>query len=362
MARKRNSGVEDFLDVISMMPWWINIILALISYLLLSALAVPVPIGVSNTNLSSTVFKQSFVVFGTFGRIVFPILFLLAALVSGIKSSKRKKLYTTTVDANDITWVEFEELTAEYFRRRGFSVRTSMFSGADGGVDVHMKKDGLTYIVQCKQWKAYSVGVAVVREVYGTMVADQADGAYIVTSGSFTPDALDFLNKPNVNGLTLIDGNSLRFQIESSRSTGTTTNSRNILKGVGVALVLLFAIGLLVAKKKNESIEITDGLYQEDTLAPQNSSANDMTSHPEVRTNVTPKFKRSVYIWQDSNGQKYVSVDKFKIPKNNYTSLEFTTIDPRKVYCWEDKEGKRTYSNGLPNNQNGNVYKLISVN
>jgi restriction system protein len=43
--------------------------------------------------------------------------------------------------------------------------------GADGGVDLVLTKPGKSggekFLVQCKQWRAYKVGVDVVRELYG---------------------------------------------------------------------------------------------------------------------------------------------------------------------------------------------------
>nr|WP_260263875.1 restriction endonuclease [Delftia acidovorans] len=41
-------------------------------------------------------------------------------------------------------------------------------------MDLVLSKDGEKTLVQCKQWKAFKVGVATVREVYGVMAADGA--------------------------------------------------------------------------------------------------------------------------------------------------------------------------------------------
>jgi restriction system protein len=37
--------------------------------------------------------------------------------------------------------------------------------GADGGVDLVLRKDGEKFFVQCKQWKKGSVGVKPIREL-----------------------------------------------------------------------------------------------------------------------------------------------------------------------------------------------------
>lgn len=92
----------------------------------------------------------------------------------------------------DITWQDFEVLVAELFRRHGFEVSLQGGDHPDGGIDAIVKRDGGVYLVQCKHWKAQRVGVKVVRELYGVVAAEGMDGGYVVTSGHFTPDAVDF--------------------------------------------------------------------------------------------------------------------------------------------------------------------------
>ena len=75
--------------------------------------------------------------------------------------------------------------------------------GADGGVDLVLTRDGEKHLVQCKQWRAFKVGVDVVRELYGVMAAKGAAGGFVVTSGRFTDEAQDFARGRNVQ---LVDG------------------------------------------------------------------------------------------------------------------------------------------------------------
>ena len=76
---------------------------------------------------------------------------------------------------------------AEAYRRHGYAVsRPSGKGDPDGGVDLILKKDGSTIVVQCKQWKAWKVGVPIVREVFGVLTARKAQRAIIVTSGIFS--------------------------------------------------------------------------------------------------------------------------------------------------------------------------------
>ena len=79
-----------------------------------------------------------------------------------------------------------------------------------GSIDLVLKKEGETFLVQCKQWKAYKVGVSTVRELYGVMAAKGAAGGYVVTSGVFTDEAQAFAAGRNIK---LMDGKALHALI-----------------------------------------------------------------------------------------------------------------------------------------------------
>lgn len=79
-----------------------------------------------------------------------------------------------------MSWQDFELLIGEHFRRGGYSVRETA-GGADRGVDLILNKDGATYFAQCKQWKAYKVGVKIVRELLGVMFSRGSTGGFVVT-------------------------------------------------------------------------------------------------------------------------------------------------------------------------------------
>ena len=82
----------------------------------------------------------------------------------------------------------------------------------DGGVDLVLKKDGEKFLVQCKQWKTYKVGVTILRELFGVMAAEGATGGFVVTSGNFTQEAMDFSEGKNIE---LIDGVALASMIKN---------------------------------------------------------------------------------------------------------------------------------------------------
>ena len=93
----------------------------------------------------------------------------------------------------------------------------SLGQGADGGVDLVLRKAGRVSLVQCKQWKVFSVGAPVIREMFGIMTAERADEAIIVTSGGFTSEAERFAQgKP----IRLLDGPRLLKLVKQVQNRG----------------------------------------------------------------------------------------------------------------------------------------------
>lgn len=208
MARK--STAEDIVDIISKLPWWAGILLAAVAYFILHTLAVMNTPSASNTAILSTAMTRGiFYVFAYVGQYLVPSLFVLGALISFFTSIKKKKLHSDVTSGNrkiaDISWQDFELLIGEHFRRQGFSVQETS-SGADGGIDLVLKKNGETYVVQCKHYKVYKVGVRPVRELLGVIASCGAIGGYVVTSGEFTNEAINFAKSNNIE---LIDGQYL---------------------------------------------------------------------------------------------------------------------------------------------------------
>jgi restriction system protein len=89
--------------------------------------------------------------------------------------------------------------------------------GPDGGVDLRLRKNGQVVFVQCKHWKARSVGVKVVRELFGVMAAKKVKHGIVVTYGEFTPEARAFAK---ANSVALIDGPKLTQMIASVQQSG----------------------------------------------------------------------------------------------------------------------------------------------
>jgi restriction system protein len=231
MARKKQSPAEDLMDLVAMLPWWAGVWLALISYLVLHRFAVtPNPVAVQPGQMGDFVGRTLVATFALFGQYLLPFLCLLGAVASFIRRRKREALVDgvgksdSAGSLNRMSWREFEMLVGEAFRLQGYKVSERGGGGADGGVDLVLRKGTETHLVQCKQWKAYKVDVKVVRELYGVMAAEGATGGFVMTSGTFTADAQAFargLNIELVNGPKLF---ALIQQAKASRSTSTPSS------------------------------------------------------------------------------------------------------------------------------------------
>jgi len=224
MARSRKkSEFEVFVEIVAKLPWKICLLLAVVSYLVLHTLAgikveQPAHVGV--------------LMFASIGQLLFPAGFLFGAVVSFLKQRKNKQLYESIANHSPaetkssalqaverLTWQKFEMLVGESFRRKGYSVEETGGGGADGGIDLAMSLNGQRYLVQCKQWKTFKVGVKVVREFFGVMVANGAKGGFVVTSGVFTQEGASFAEDKNI---TLIDGEKLLKIINASHAGKST--------------------------------------------------------------------------------------------------------------------------------------------
>ena len=154
------------------------------------------------------------------GQYIVPLLCIAAAALSAWRRKQRQALVSDVAQARNadaldgMSWREFELLVGEAYRLQGYRVTEIGGGGPDGGVDLVLAKGSEKFFVQCKQWKAYKVGVTTVRELYGVMAAKGATGGFVVTSGRFTSDAKDFAQGRNIE---LVDGPRLFAMIQQAR-------------------------------------------------------------------------------------------------------------------------------------------------
>lgn len=222
MSRRKRSGLaEDLLELAALLPWWLCLLLAIVSYAVLHPYATaPVVLHAAPGQLGSMMNEAILKGLATGGQYILPIILVTGAAVSFLRRRKRGALIQSVADnpsgsmLRDMSWQEFELLVGEAFRMRGYAVTERGGGGADGGVDIELRKGSEIFLVQCKQWRAYKVSVTVVRELYGVMAARGAAGGFVVTSGVFTSDAEVFARGRNIE---LIDGSILQTMIEQTK-------------------------------------------------------------------------------------------------------------------------------------------------
>lgn len=217
MARRKQNLFEDLIDITSKLPWWAGVVFAIAAYLWLHAIAASeVTAVVQPGKMGDFVGQTLFKTLASVGQYLLPVAFLVGAAMSAIGRHKRRALHEQVAGSpdrgalNDMSWQQFEALVGEAFRRKGYAVTETGGGGADGGIDLALKKEGETFLVQCKQWKAQKVGVTTVRELYGVMAAEGATGGFVVTSGVFTDEARAFAMGRNIE---LMDGKALHALI-----------------------------------------------------------------------------------------------------------------------------------------------------
>ena len=144
-----------------------------------------------------------------------------------LQLSKTDKRFVDSYDVTDsvdnstnlaaMDWEDFEHLIRELFEKEfsvnGGEVRVTQ-ARRDGGVDaIAFDPDpirGGKIVIQAKRY-TNTVGVAAVRDLYGTVVNEGATKGILVTTADYGPDAYQFAkNKP----LTLLNGSHLLHLLE----------------------------------------------------------------------------------------------------------------------------------------------------
>ncbi len=199
-------GKHGLFNGLAALPWQAGIGIGVLGYLLIGH---GVPLLLARR---SGVLAQAFAVQSNLtGMLAFAFLAMcvLASLISWLRRRHRRRLLDTRIGLDSVArlgWREFELLVGEAFRREGHAVEETGLGGADGGIDLILRRGGKRILVQCKHWRRERVPVNVVREMYGLLAHHQADAVRIAALGGFTRDAARFASgKP----IDLIDGRAL---------------------------------------------------------------------------------------------------------------------------------------------------------
>jgi HJR/Mrr/RecB family endonuclease len=81
----------------------------------------------------------------------------------------------------------FEEAVLNLYNSLGYETKKTQYV-ADGGIDGKLEKDGKLILIQCKRLKK-PVGVQVIRDMYGTLIHNEADEGWIISTSGFSKSA-----------------------------------------------------------------------------------------------------------------------------------------------------------------------------
>ncbi|MEO5717689.1 MAG: restriction endonuclease [Chthoniobacterales bacterium] len=193
MPRRKSS----FADNLILAPWWVSFALAIIALIV-------------STGLPPA--------FRTLGKVGVFLLFALSAIsaLRSVKNAWTLNRQTGLDSIRELSSKRFEDLLGEAYRRQGYAVEETLGGGADGGVDLVLRRDGEVTLVQCKRWKARPVPVQTVRELYGVLHDRGANAAKLVATTRFTSEAAAFAkDKP----MELVNQDALLELITGVQST-----------------------------------------------------------------------------------------------------------------------------------------------
>lgn len=223
MARKSSSALADLFGIAVMLPWWVGVTLAVILYFIIHSFVAPNEIMPGQT---IDVGKQLIHTFASILQYAVPSIFLLGALVSGLKplykAAKWKDRSPSAAKVpqaapslavvnrptdwsieliNSIEWRSFEKLCFSIWEMRGYNPSWTSI-GADGGIDFFLcspKNPEIKIgIVQCKAWQTRQIGVSVVRELLGVRVSEKFEFAALMIAGKASSEARELAEKNEI--------------------------------------------------------------------------------------------------------------------------------------------------------------------
>jgi restriction system protein len=214
MARRK----EGLFELLAAMPWPVPLVLGVVGFVGIRY-GLGWVMGTSDnvylSGLGKTLSSEPF------APLAWALLCLcwVAALASYIGAKRRRRLLETQTGLESIrslSWRQFELLVAEAFRRQGYVVQETGLGGADGGIDLMLRKNGEVTLVQCKRWRTQRVDVKVVREMFGLLAHHRASAVKIIAVGDYTADAQRFAaGKP----IELISGDALLSLVRNVQTT-----------------------------------------------------------------------------------------------------------------------------------------------
>ena len=120
---------------------------------------------------------------------------------------------TTAEKLHAIDWFQFEKLVEIIYQHQGFSVQRLGGAKPDGGVDLIIESAQGKFIVQCKHWRKWAVGVRHIREFLGAMTDSKIQNGIFITLSGYSGEAKQLADK---NGIKILNESDVVGMLEES--------------------------------------------------------------------------------------------------------------------------------------------------
>ena len=141
-------------------------------------------------------------------------LLAVGAVFTRSRYNRLLNLHQSMRDIRNMSWIEFEELVAANYVSQGYEVDHVGKAGPDGGIDLRMKKNAETVLVQCKHYRNSWVHELPLREFLGLLENYKADRGIFVSCGVFDQTAEHFAKQnPRIE---LVAGEQLAEMIQEA--------------------------------------------------------------------------------------------------------------------------------------------------
>jgi restriction system protein len=192
---------DDLTDTLLDSPWWVSAGLGIIIWATAAIL-------MANTSTETATGKllHSFAA----AHWLIPFFFGFTAAGAYLLAWRKRRLLANNRSQERIralSWQQFETLAGQYFREQGYRVAEKSGGGPDGGVDLLLRLGEEKIVVQCKHWKAFTVGLSEVKELFATVHDQHATGGILLTTSRFSDEAQAFASRHAE--LRLVNGDDL---------------------------------------------------------------------------------------------------------------------------------------------------------
>jgi len=191
------------------LPWWLGLVIAAVAYTIFTV-SVPRHLG------------QSAVLLGvrSAGALVAWLTAVVFTVISLFSLARMRLASRADAPPKDVAWVRAldweacNELMGHCWRGRGFELAEFAGETVDDDLLLVQLRSRQRSLVRYRHWRALNVGADPVRDLFAAMKSRDASRAFLITSGQFSIEALEFAqDKP----IELIDGAALADMLEEGR-------------------------------------------------------------------------------------------------------------------------------------------------